>query len=396
MKTRLAFVGQRYGLEVIGGSETHCRQVVECLAPTFDIEVITTCAKDYWTWANEYPAGVTTVNGITVRRFPTIRNRAADFNQFSAKIFGRPHTFEQEYKWLYDQGPLSPELLAYIASHRDDYDLFIFFTYIYYPTALGLRLVTDKALLVPTAHDEPPIYFDLYKALFHSPRAILYNTHEERAFVHARFDNAYIPNDIVGVGVQVPAQCDPDGFRRKFNIDKPYLFYVGRIVSSKGCDELLDYFKRFNAEAGGAAQLVMAGHAEMELPVSPDIRYLGYISDQDKFDAIAGSVAVVVPSRYESLSMITLESWMMGRPVVCTAASPVVAGMCRRSQGGLYYRNVDEFSAIVRLLLGRLDLCQRLGQQGCNFAQANYSWEAVEQKYVQMIGQVLQQRWAGI
>lgn len=393
MKKRLAFVVQRYGLEIVGGSETLCRQVVELLAPTFDIEVITTCAQDYWTWENEYPAGTTTVNGIPVHRFPTIRPRSADFGKFAAQIFGRPHTYAQELKCLYDQGPLVPELLAYIATQRDQYDLFVFFTYIYYPTALGLRLVPDKSLLVPTAHDEPSIYFDLYKALFHSPRAILYNTEEERAFVQSLFGNHYIPNQVVGVGVKVPAQSDPERFCRKFGVSKPYVLYVGRIVSSKGCQELLDYFTGFNKN--GAVQLVLAGRTEMDIPDRPDILYVGYISEEAKFDAMTGAVALIMPSQYESLSMVTLESWMTGRPVVCTAASPVVAGMCRRSNGGLYYRDAAEFGEILRTLLAHPDLQRRLGENGRRFVLANYTWDVVEKKYVEVIKQVLSQSWTG-
>ncbi len=392
---KIAFVVQRYGVDVLGGSESHCRQVVEHLSSHYDIEVLTTCAKDYWTWENEYPAGPTQVNGVRVRRFSTVRPRAADFQQFSAHIYGQSHTVAQEYQWLYDQGPLAPDLLDYIATQRSDYDAFVFFTYIYYPTALGVRLVTDRALLVPTAHDEPPIYFDLYKALFHAPRAILFNTLEERAFVHSLFGNEYIANEVVGVGIDVPETCDANRFRQKFGIDRPYLLYTGRIVSSKGCDELIDYFQRFKAESVNDLQLVLAGHAEMVLPESADIRYLGYISDDDKFDAMSGAMAVLSPGRYESLSMLALEGWMVERPIVCNGASPVVAGMCRRSNGGLYYQNQAEFSEIVRLLLARPNIQLRLGQNGRRFVLDTYTWEAVIEKYVRMIETVVQRDWNG-
>lgn len=390
---KIAFVVQRYGLEVAGGAELHCRQVVERLASRYDIEVITTCAKDYWTWANEYPVGLTQVNGIPVHRFPTTRPRSADFQQFSARIYGQPHTLQQEYQWLSDQGPLTPDLLNYIAVNRDRYAAIIFFTYIYSSTALGLRLAPDRALLVPTAHDEPPIYFDLYKALFHAPRGILYNTLEERSFVQSLFGNEYIPNEIVGVGVDVPAARSADRFRQKFKIDRPYILYVGRLVSSKGCQELIDHFQRFKREHHGDLQLVLAGQAEMPIPNTLDIRYIGYVSDEDKFDGMSGAVALMSPSQYESLSMITLESWAVQRPVVCTAASPVVSGLCRRSNGGLYYRNADEFSEILRVLTAQPSLQQRLGQQGAKFVHANYSWDVVIQKYMKMIELVAQPSW---
>ena len=284
MKPRIAFVVQRYGLEVLGGAETLCRQVVERLAPRYGVEVITTCAQDCWTWENVYAPGDTAINSIPVHRFASIRPRGADFGEFSARIFGRPHTLDQELQWIHDQGPVTPELLAYIASQRDHYDLFIFFTYIFYPTALGLRLVSDKSLLVPTAHDEPPIHFDMYKALFHAPRAIVYNTREEQNLVQSVFGNHYIPSTVAGIGIEPPARGDPDSFRRKHALTKPYVLYVGRIVSSKGCQELLDYFARCNSDS--AMQLVLAGRTEMDIPDRSDIRYVGYISEEEKLDAI--------------------------------------------------------------------------------------------------------------
>jgi glycosyltransferase involved in cell wall biosynthesis len=393
LKPRIAFVVQRYGLEVLGGAETLCRQVVERLASRYDVEVITTCAQDCWTWENVHVPGKTTVNSIPVHRFASIRTRAADFGEFSARIFGRSHTLGQELQWIHDQGPVTPELLAYIASQRDRYDLFVFFTYIFYPTALGLRLVSDKSLLVPTAHDEPPIYFDIYKALFHAPRAIVYNTPEEQALVQSVFGNHYIPSTVAGIGIELPAKGDPDSFRHKHAVTKPYVLYVGRIVTSKGCQELLDYFARFNSD--NAMQLVLAGRTEMDIPDRSDIRYVGYISEEEKLDAMAGATALVVPSRYESLSIVTLESWAMGTPVICTSAGQVVANMCRRSSGGLYYRNADEFGAILRTLLAQPTLQQRLGQNGHDFVMANYTWDVVERKYVEMIERVLSRNWTG-
>ena len=174
---------------------------------------------------------------------------------------------------------------------------------------------------------------------------------------------------------------------------KPYVLYVGRIVTSKGCQELLDYFARFNSD--NAMQLVLAGRTEMDIPDRSDIRYVGYISEEEKLDAMAGATALVVPSRYESLSIVTLESWAMGTPVICTSAGQVVANMCRRSSGGLYYRNADEFGAILRTLLAQPTLQQRLGQNGHDFVMANYTWDVVERKYVEMIERVLSRNWTG-
>lgn len=390
---RVTFVVQRYGEEILGGAESHARQVAEHLTPYFDVDVLTTCAVDYATWENVLPAGGSVLNGVRVRRLPTLAPRRKDFDRLSARLFGQPHTLEEELEWLCAQGPWSPALLAAIAAARHTTDLFIFFTYIYYPTVLGLRLVSDKALLVPTAHDEPAIYFNVYRALFHAPRAILYNTEEERAFVEGQFGNAYIRNVVAGLGVDVPGQPEPGRFRQKLGLSGPYFLYLGRIVESKGCDELLHFYQRFLARYPGAAMLVLLGKDEMPLPDVPGLIYGGFVSEQEKFDAIAGATAVIVPSRYESLSMTALESWAMGRPVVTTAEGRVVSGMCRRGNCGLYYRTGDEFVEILRLLLESPALAARLGLQGQSFVAETYSWDGVVQKYRETVDYVTSHPW---
>jgi len=170
---KIAFVVQRYGLEVNGGAEFHCRLVAEHLSKYFDVEVLTTCAVDYITWKNDYPEGVETLNGVLVRRFPVDYERdLLKFNKFSEKIFGNIHTCEDEVEWMKLQGPYSTKLLYYIKNTKDDYTYFIFFTYLYCTTFFGLPLVKEKALLVPTAHDEPPIYLSIFSSLFNNPQAV--------------------------------------------------------------------------------------------------------------------------------------------------------------------------------------------------------------------------------
>jgi glycosyltransferase involved in cell wall biosynthesis len=392
---RVTFVVQRYGEEILGGAESHARRVAERLTPYFDVGVLTTCALDYATWENVLPPGESVLNGVRVQRFPTLAPRRKDFDRLSARLFGRPHTLDEELEWLYAQGPWSPALLAALAAARDTTDVLIFFTYIYYPTALGLPLVSDKALLVPTAHDEPAIYFNIYRALFHAPRAILYNTEEERAFVEGQFGNGYIPNVVAGLGVDVPEAPEPGRFRQKLGLSGPYFLYLGRIVESKGCDELLHFYRRFSDRYPGAATLVLLGKAEMSLPHMPGLIYGGFVSEQEKFDAIAGATAVIVPSQYESLSMTALESWAIGRPVVTTAQGRVVSGMCRRGNCGLYYRTGDEFVEILHLLLEAPALAERLGLQGQSFVAKAYPWDVVIRKYRERVDYVASHPWAG-
>ncbi|RLC82983.1 MAG: glycosyltransferase family 1 protein [Chloroflexi bacterium] len=389
----IAFVVQRYGLKVSGGAELLCRQVVEHLAPEFEIEVLTTCAQDYVTWENVYPTGLDMINGIPVRRFPTVRTREKDFGARSAWIFSHLHTLQDEMEWLYAQGPVSPDLLRYLVEHHLDYDAFVFFTYIYYPTALGLRLVADRALLVPTAHDELPIYLNVYKAMFHAPRAIIYNTIEERQFLQDLFDIEHIPGQVTGVGVDVPERLDAQLFRRRYNIDSPYVLYVGRISPSKSCDTLIDYFIRYKAVHPGSLTLVLVGRAEIPIPKRPDIVAVGFVPDEDKFNAIAGAELFLLPSKFESLSIVFLESLAMGTPVLCDGASAILRGHCRRSNAALYYHNYPEFEPSLELLLKNPHLRQSLGCNGKQYVEQFYTWDQVVKKYRRLLTEVTENHW---
>lgn len=390
---RLAFVVQRYGLKVSGGAELYCRQVAEHLAPQLEIEVLTTCAQDYVTWENVYPPGLAAVNGIPVRRFPTVRTREENFGARSAWLYTHPHTLQDELDWLHAQGPVAPDLLRYLAGHRLDYDAFVFFTYIYYPTALGLRLVADRALLVPTAHDEPPIYLDVYQALFHAPRAIIYNTLEEKQFLEELFGIEYIPGEVAGVGIDVPDCPDAESFRRQYNVHTPYVVYVGRVSASKSCDTLLDYFVRFKATHPDALTLVLVGRVEIPIPKRPDIVSVGFVSDETKFDAIAGAEFFLLPSKFESLSIAFLESLAMGTPVLCDGTSNVLRGHCLRSNAALYYLNYPEFESSLELLLNHRQLQQLLGQKGRQYVKRAYTWAQVIRKYHLLLTETTRNPW---
>ena len=204
---KVAFIIQRYGAEVLGGSEQLCRLVAERLAATHDVDVLTTCARDYVTWKNEYPEGADRIKGVTVRRFSTARTRDLDaFNRYSDWIYNQAHTREDEIEWLKQQGPWSPSLIEYLKRHQQQYDVLIFFTYLYAPTVLGLDVAPARSILVPTAHDEPAIRLEIFKDVFTKPAALLYLTESERRFVHRQFPDRPLLEDVVGVGVDLPQQ----------------------------------------------------------------------------------------------------------------------------------------------------------------------------------------------
>lgn len=382
---KIAFVVQRYGLEVNGGAESHCRLVAEHMSKHFDVEVITTCAIDYMTWKNEYSPGVETLNGVCVRRFPVDYERnVPEFSKFSEKIFGNMHTFDDEIEWMKLQGPYSTNLFNYIKENKDNYTYFIFFTYLYCTTFFGLPLVKEKALLVPTAHDEPPIHLSIFKSLFQMPRGFIYNTEEEKNFVNSKFHAVNIPSNVVGVGIDVPDKIDDTSFVQNHNVNN-FIIYVGRIEESKGCKELFDYFIRYKKEKISSIKLVLLGKPIMKVPKHPDILPLGFVTEQEKFNGIKAAELLLMPSKYESLSMVLLEAWLCNTAVLVNGKCDVLKGQCIRSNAGLYYENYDEFEACLDTLLENDKMRKAMGKNGMKFVLQNYSWESIENKYVSIL-----------
>jgi glycosyltransferase involved in cell wall biosynthesis len=382
---KIAFVVQRYGLEINGGAEFLCREVAEHLSRYCEVEVITTCAIDYTTWKNEYSEGETTINGVSVRRFPVDYPRNLKrFNNLSERILDKKHTIDEEIEWMRLQGPYSTKLIQFIKDNKDSYDSFIFFTYLYCTTFFGLPLVADKAILVPTAHDEPPIYLSIFEEIFKNPKAIMYNTKEEKEFVIKQFHNENIPSDIAGAGVTAPVSIDENN--SKFTSDKEdFLIYMGRVDESKGCGELFDYFIRYKTETHSSVKLMVLGKAVMGIPKHPDIIYLGFVSDQEKYSALRLSKILLMPSKYESLSMVLLEAWCCQKPVLVNGQCEVLKGQCIRSNAGLWYENYEEFSECLNLLLANEQLRVQLGYNGRGFMDLNYSWGKIEMKYLGLI-----------
>jgi glycosyltransferase involved in cell wall biosynthesis len=383
---KLAFVVQRYGLDINGGAELHCRWVAEHMKKYAEVEVLTTRAVDYITWKNHYPESREVINGVSVRRFPVTRTRHPErFGRLQNALLEKAHRPEDEIRWLEEEGPLAPALIDFIREHEADYDHFIFFSYRYYHSYWGIRAVPSKSVLVPTAERDAIIHFGIFKDLFNMPRAFIYNSVEERRMINGLSGNERIPGDVVGVGTEIPLSSDGSRFRERHRIDGDYVLYIGRIDENKGCPKLFSHFLRFKKETGSSVKLVLIGNTILKIPLHPDIVYLGFLSEQDKFDALEGSLALSMPSEYESLSMVTLEAWAMGKPVLANANCEVLQGQCRRSNAGLYYDGYQEFKEALNLLLESPELRRGLGANGRKFYSANYAWDIIENKYLAVL-----------
>jgi glycosyltransferase involved in cell wall biosynthesis len=425
---KLALVIQRYGTEVLGGSEHLCRLVAERLAAQHEVDVLTTCARDYVTWKNEYAEGTDRIRGVSVHRFANARTRDLEaFNSYSDWIYNNPHTRADEMEWLKQQGPWCPSLIEHLRRHQQQYDVLVFFTYLYAPTVMGLEVNPGKSVLVSTAHDEPAIKLEIFKDVFARPGAICYLTDSERRFVQDTFPERPLLEDVTGVGVDIPQQqpyprtpaapedepplaAEGDGdqaaadeeapreypahvltrgavFRRRHRLYGPIVLYGGRIDPGKGCEELIEYFSSYVKE-GGEATLALMGVKLMALPEDPSVRFAGLLSDRERVQALEAATVVVCPSPYESLSLLALEAMSVGTPVLANARSAVLVEHCVRSNGGLYYSDRDEFVECLKLLVRDARLRAALGQNGRDYVRRNYRWDVVLGKYERIFANV--------
>jgi glycosyltransferase involved in cell wall biosynthesis len=390
---KLAFVVQRYGADIAGGSEGHCRDLAQRLSPTHDITVLTTCARDYVTWANAMPAGASQDGGVRVLRFPSRRPRdLKTFADLSDEVFDGGATRERQEAWFRENGPDVPGLLDHLAAHGAEYDLVLFWTFRYAPSFFGLPLVSSRAILLPTAEEDPAIRLDVLEEFFHQPAGFIFLTPEEEALVSARAGRRLAPSVTIGTGLDPVAGAPDATLLRTAGIDGDYLLYLGRVDRNKGCHTLLEYYYEAYADQPGAPPLVLAGPAKMQIPDHPRILALGYVSDALREALLAHARALVVPSRYESLSIVLLEGWNHAVPAIVNGECKVLDGQVRRANGGLVYRSAHEFHVALDYLLTHPAERTALGQQGRAYVEREYRWPTVLARVEGLLAEVAARR----
>jgi glycosyltransferase involved in cell wall biosynthesis len=382
---KLACVVHRFGADVAGGSEGHCRLIAEHLAPQHDVTILTTCAKDHLTWANHYPAGESRLvspkpgtgeGGLRVIRFPVARERdMRRFMDLSDLVAADRATAEDQEAWFRENGPDAPELLTYLRQHGGEYDRVLFWAYRYAEVHFGLPLAAERAILVPTAEEDPLIHVDMLDRFFALPRGFLFLTPEEEILVAPRAP-AGTPSAVIGSGLDpAPAAVDLSPLDALGLADR-FVLYLGRVDPNKGCAALIRHFVRY-VETGKTVQLVMAGPASMPIPEHPLIRPLGFVDDGVREALLRKARALIMPSPYESLSMVLLEAWNHGLPALVNARCKVLRGQVERANGGLHYGNAVEFIAGLDYLLEHREVAQQLGRQGLAYVDREYRWPTV-------------------
>ena len=376
---RLAFVVPRYGADVVGGAETLVRGLAEHLAASgSEVEVLTTCARDHLSWRNALPAGASREAGVMVRRFPVRLRDTRRHAWLQLRILrGSRLSPKDEARWA-QESVGSAELFDHLARRGNEYDLVCFAPYLFGTTLCGVPLVPGRAVLIPCLHDEPFAHLGLVRDTFQACRGFIFNSPPEAELAEKLYGIGDRPAGVVGLGFDPPPPADPASLRRRHGLEGPLLFYLGRKETGKNVPLLIEYALRYRAGRRSDLTLVLAGDGPVTAPPdTPGVRDLGYLDAAEKAAAYAAATAVCQPSVNESFSIVLMESWLAGTPVLVHARCPVTTHHVLRAGGGLAFDDFYEFAEALDLLLEDSERRRRLGRQGRAYVETVYSWPAV-------------------
>lgn len=391
---RILFITQRYGEQIAGGAEQACRSFAERLAGQgHDVHVATSRATSYVDWANELPEGTTIERGVTVHRLPVDRPRRPSqfgFLNAASTAVGVSSPLVQR-DWMAEQGPRVRGLVPWLEAHAAEFDVAVFFTYLYYTTWNGLRVAASAlpTILHPTAHDEPYLYMPIFDEVFRLPDALALFTPEEGELIGRRF-RTDVPMTEIGIGLDPPAPPQDEGvFRTSTGVgDRPYLLFLGRVDPGKGSDEIVRYFGEYKRRRPGDLALLVIGDPVTRPDAGDDIVVAGYVDEATKSAALEHATALVQPSYFESFSLALVEAWQHGTPALVQGRTEVLVGQARRSGGAVPYVGYPEFEAALDRLLDDPDLRRELGRRGRRYVESRYQWPTVLERYESLLQRV--------
>jgi len=381
---RIAFVSPRFSEgPTVGGAETLLRQLAERLVVKgWQVDYLTTCARNHFTWENEILPGRVSIAGITVHYFPVDSGRDLDtFISVQNRISrGAEITRDEELSWQ-KNNVNSQALYQYLKTEGHQYDRIVMGPYLFALVYFSSQIHPDRTLLLPCLHDESFAYLKTVREMFLNVKGWIFNSEPEQQLARRLYGLDISKSHIVGMGLAEFA-TDPAAFRQRHQLNSPYLIYSGRREPMKGTPILLDYLEVFRERTGVDMKLVLTGSGPYDPPpqLAPHILDLGFVPEKEKHDAMSGAVAFCHPSVNESFSIVILESWLAGAPVLVHGAGEVMLDHCRKSNGGLWFRNYPEFEESLLLLLTRQGLRESMGKAGKRYVQAHYSWSSVESR----------------
>lgn len=399
---KTAFVIPWFAENIPGGAEMETREVTKHLiAAGMDIEILTTCVKEFvsdWN-VNYYPEGEEIIQGVPVRRFKVTERDTAAFDRVNIKLMNGMQLSDEEEQVFINEMVNSPDLYRYIREHSDEYTAFIFIPYMFGTTYFGVKACPEKAVLIPCFHDEAYVYMKIFRELYSQAAGMIFNARPEYELTRKLYSIENMQTVVMGIGMDTDLTADPEAFRRKFGINDPFIIYAGRKDVGKNVHTLLKYFREYKMRRVTDLKLVLIGGGEIEIPddIQKDVIDLGFVDKQDKYNAAAAAEYLCQPSRNESFSLVIMESWLCGRPVLVHEGCAVTANFARESNGGLYFNNYFEFEGCTDFYLNNKETAAQMGANGCKYVKDKFSWNVIVdsfRKYLEEMDARLENRTA--
>ena len=382
---KIGFVTPWYGDNIPGGAESELRGLVKHLSASHvKVEVLTTCVEKFasdWN-KNFHKEGLTIESGIPVRRFRIRKRDVAAFDRVNFKLMNNQRISDEEENIYVNEMINSPDLYKYIKNCNNEYSLFVFVPYMFGTTFYGCQVIPEKTVIMPCLHNESYAYIKRFKNVFSKVKGMIFLSDPEKKLAQRLYD---VSGDLfitLGSGVNTNLLGTGEAFRKKYELDSPFVLYAGRKDAGKNVDQLVQFFTQYKQRNPVDLKLVLIGGGQIELPNS-EIIDLGFVPVQDKYDAYAAASVFCNPSRMESFSLVIMESWLLRKPVLVNFDCDVTTDFVRKANGGLYYNTYKEFEKCLTYLLNHKEIVQKMGENGESFVKNNFSWDVIINRYTE-------------
>lgn len=393
---KIGFVIPWFGMNIPGGAEAECREVVLHLKDAgVPVEVLTTCVKEFTSsWEkNYYKPGVYSENDITIRRFKVDKRDVKKFDEVNIKLMNGQIPISTDEETIFVNEIInSSDLYEYMKKHDDDYALFVFIPYMFGTTYFGCQINPRKSVLIPCFHNESYFYMERFKDAFSKVAGIIYNALPEKNLVSQNYQLSSDTKEFVmGIGMNTDQQGESKRFRNKYGIEDPFLLYAGRKDVGKNVDTLLQYFSEYKIRNINNLKLVLIGGGKITIPenVKNDVYDLGFVDIQDKYDAYAATELLCQPSHNESFSLVIMESWLACRPVLVSNACAVTKNFAIESNAGLWFEEYFDFEGCVNYIINHPEDANEMGSNGRKYVLQHFSWDVIINNYKRFFKEVI-------
>lgn len=406
---KIAFVVIRYGKEINGGAELHCKMLAERLVNRYQVEVLTTNLISYSNQENVFKEGEEIINNVVVRRFKTdpYKRKGHRPNVWATRYIRSIRLFLYKMhllRYIANYIPIwkcgkkgtiylyrkncfySSELFTFIRNHKEDYDVFIPITIDYPEVYYTVTRVKEKALLIPTMHYQKSSFYPGMTEIFTQAGYIAFNTQAEQQLAESIFGKHMSPHGIVSVGFNIFPPAEWKETAAKYQLPKEYLLYVGRVDNSK-LDYIFDYFLTYKQKHKESnLKLVLVGGIFMNEIEHPDIIYTGFVKEEEKTTIINHAKIIVNPSKYESLSLILLEALSQKKVMLVNYKCNVMREHFRKSNQAIaIYKGKNDFIKQLYRLDTSDILRKEMGERGALYIKENYNWDIIMQRLITQI-----------